>query len=1175
MATIDLGKITASVTVGNTATGEPGSNASVTNSGTTQDAVLNFTVPRGPKGDTVILGNEEEYTLYNVQGNSTIGAMTQDATTKSISAQTGYYVCETAEGTAAKVVSGDNLALYTLTSGGHFKIKMTYKNSAANATLKLGNATAKPLYYNGERASASNSWEEGEVISVYYDGTNYQASNAMGGGSAVGKKKLTPIPGYIDNHGETLGSINNTGSNATNYRYQKYPASEGDVIMISGTGISAGLLWGVVGDNDVMIDKSAPNITVKDFIKVMPEGTRFITLNSKTESNPEWYYAKKGSVGAHEMLTENYLYKSIKELAVGQLYEASEEVKSPYMELLRITKEVKFMFLTAEVAVGDWKAYNGATYQAQKAVGIYQEETTYNEGDYAIVDGSLKKYDGENWNTVTLADYAADAVAVGETDDSKMWKTLGYEDLLAYTEQNFAPKLYNSTGGNTDGAITQEAATKAAIGKVEVINLMSSSTSLNWWFTGDCIWNVTSGSYPYYSRIPKVDTGSTYRLTASDTTPALYFLTKSNVPASGVKATDWNGGNAKRIPAGESVIVNTEDYTYLALRYGSNGSTAFQYPKIEKCISTEESFKEANEKLDKLAEHEVYEVKDMFDPQVQTIIDDCGTNAEQRIGDTPRGTYDIAIYTPNAPGVTFQLRFLEGSTWKANINNIPLDGNVHIYRNYNFNFITSRLYEVYSTQGNYGKLSIYMGKPWGTVSTAIRHIPESERKVGLIVKFPNPNGEFSMYKHIGNDLTDFETITQWHRLDSNDDTSFAVNASLNLQKLGLGVIADPSDEDFGKIVSTGTSMGLLLHIPCEGYNYLDTRLWPTNGDGYKYGLVFYDEDYEPIEGYGSMSIVAASGNTSNPYWNPVHLEIPSNAVFFSMSYKGSLYPPVTLIRGNNSVYSAWDKFTYTGERIVLSETHNVYVSRCMRFDDGLEGSHQGGCVWGDYLFVFNTDGQFSVLDMTKCNGGGNIVDPIQSAISTPGVSGSHNDSPCFTNRYYDSNDEFPLLLCGGGNTTGSGDTYFYVLRIVKNTDGDDITFTSTLVQTITVKGDGWRTPYYDKGRGVIVTCHGTKTVVTNKTVSATAGDYTIDLNDSSNIIQEFPYDIHSGSVYNNGKLFGVQAHDTYASVHILDVYDGKYTTFNVGRWSEAEGIVMYNNDLYIYYLGWIGKVHFE
>lgn len=36
-----------SITIGNTTTGNPGTNAVVTNTGTSQDAILNFTIPRG------------------------------------------------------------------------------------------------------------------------------------------------------------------------------------------------------------------------------------------------------------------------------------------------------------------------------------------------------------------------------------------------------------------------------------------------------------------------------------------------------------------------------------------------------------------------------------------------------------------------------------------------------------------------------------------------------------------------------------------------------------------------------------------------------------------------------------------------------------------------------------------------------------------------------------------------------------------------------------------------------------------------------------------------------------------------------------------------------------------------------------------------------------------------
>lgn len=46
----------ATVTVGTTQTGEPGSQATVQNGGTTSAAILNFTIPKGEKGDTGAAG---------------------------------------------------------------------------------------------------------------------------------------------------------------------------------------------------------------------------------------------------------------------------------------------------------------------------------------------------------------------------------------------------------------------------------------------------------------------------------------------------------------------------------------------------------------------------------------------------------------------------------------------------------------------------------------------------------------------------------------------------------------------------------------------------------------------------------------------------------------------------------------------------------------------------------------------------------------------------------------------------------------------------------------------------------------------------------------------------------------------------------------------------------------
>ena len=309
-------------------------------------------------------------------------------------AQIGYYECNTAAGTATKATTTNTIGQSTFAvpvKGCIVKVKMANANTATDTVyLQFGSDanTKKELKYNGLAVDASNSWEDGEVISVYYDGTYYQASNAQGGGSAVGKKKLTPIPGYIENYDASLGSIHTASADRTNYRYIKYPANEGDVVQISGTGVSAARLWGIVGEEDVMLDAAAANLSASDLVLVMPEGTTFITLNSKTTANPEWYYAKAGSVGAHEILTEQYIYNNIRQLTTGKTYYLNEQVRTPDRRILSMTTPIKPMNVFDIVSIGDLKIYGNSTYKAQKDVNIYdwqkEANSEYSDGDYAI-----------------------------------------------------------------------------------------------------------------------------------------------------------------------------------------------------------------------------------------------------------------------------------------------------------------------------------------------------------------------------------------------------------------------------------------------------------------------------------------------------------------------------------------------------------------------------------------------------------------------------------------------------------------------------------------------------------------------------------------------------------------------------------------------------------------------
>lgn len=100
----------------------------------------------------------------------------------------GYVTCDTAAGTAAKVVTVTGLT--ALSTGIRLLVKMTNNNTASNATLNINSLGAKPLYYNNTRVSGDNAWEAGEVIDLYYDGTNFYSGNFQGGSGEGGNLTL-------------------------------------------------------------------------------------------------------------------------------------------------------------------------------------------------------------------------------------------------------------------------------------------------------------------------------------------------------------------------------------------------------------------------------------------------------------------------------------------------------------------------------------------------------------------------------------------------------------------------------------------------------------------------------------------------------------------------------------------------------------------------------------------------------------------------------------------------------------------------------------------------------------------------------------------------------------------------------------------------------------------------
>ena len=81
----------------------------------------------------------------------------------------GYGTCETAEATAAKVVTLSN---YTLVKNGTVSVKFTYA-VPAEATMNINSKGAKNIFYKGAKIAA-NIIKAGDIATFIYDGTQYQ-----------------------------------------------------------------------------------------------------------------------------------------------------------------------------------------------------------------------------------------------------------------------------------------------------------------------------------------------------------------------------------------------------------------------------------------------------------------------------------------------------------------------------------------------------------------------------------------------------------------------------------------------------------------------------------------------------------------------------------------------------------------------------------------------------------------------------------------------------------------------------------------------------------------------------------------------------------------------------------------------------------------------------------------
>lgn len=104
---------------------------------------------------------------------------------KGITTSTSYTTCESLPSDVIKTVNIPGYLEYI--SGGSIKIKFSHANTASGPIkLRINNLTSKPLYFDGEVVSESNTWGDEEVVEVYYDGTKFNGTHVISGVASNG-----------------------------------------------------------------------------------------------------------------------------------------------------------------------------------------------------------------------------------------------------------------------------------------------------------------------------------------------------------------------------------------------------------------------------------------------------------------------------------------------------------------------------------------------------------------------------------------------------------------------------------------------------------------------------------------------------------------------------------------------------------------------------------------------------------------------------------------------------------------------------------------------------------------------------------------------------------------------------------------------------------------------------
>lgn len=278
--------------------------------------------------------------------------------------------------------------------------------------------------------------------------------------------------------------------------------------------------------------------------------------------------------------------------------------------------------------------------------------------------------------------------------------------------------------------------------------------------------------------------------------------------------------------------------------------------------------------------------------------------------------------------------------------------------------------------------------------------------------------------------------------------------------------------------------------------------------------------------------------------------------------------------------------TYIGEKLNLAKI-NPQINKCTRtlwkdfnstdipdLPQYRFNENQSIAIYNGYMFLFNNAGTGAVVDYS--------TKEIIASFTSGATSQNHQNSAQFTDYFYDSSDEFPLLLQSQmfeNHPGGSNNDKCFVYRITRSNDEFTFTLINTIVYDHETYGVSW---CYDQGMGKlygICFYNGSYNVSNNNPIhvigfdmpskaDVIAGNQITLTDDDVKSHAVIDHAVIQGAFAYQGTIFlGIQYYPYVTNgscVWAIDPLEGRVKSeiTLVNSW-EPEGVAIYNEHMYV------------